>query len=153
MEQCKQVSKSKSQEMGSKSGHPALQARKTNPHKRDKGKSKNTPSKPNQIPMISTKEGQREQLQQTRNQSRSRTRPNNGLIKVQHIRNLIQQEQGSESTKNPQLDLAKSTARSNKTNSRVGQQRQAKLNKTNSRIQQEEQNQIQQKGGCQPNVD
>jgi len=83
--------------------------------------------KPNQKPMevvelISTRERQREQLQQTRNQSRSRTQPNNGLIKVQHTRDPIQQEQGSESTKNPQLDLAKPTARSNKTNSRVGQQ-------------------------------
>ena len=47
---------------------------------------------------------------------------NNGPIKVQHTMNPIQQEQGSESTKNPQLDLAKPTARSNKTNCRVGQQ-------------------------------
>jgi len=118
----------------------------------------------------------REQLQQTRNQiqtevvelistkknkgatptdqgpTRSRTQPNNGPTKVQHTRNPIQQEQGSESTKNPQLDPARPIARSNKTNSWVGRT-QAKLNTRNSKIQQEEQRPDSAKGGCHPNVD
>jgi len=54
----------------------------------------------------------------------------------------------------------KPAVRPGKTNSQIKQNQlqswatmTAKLNKTNNRIQQEEQSQIQQNGGCQPNVD
>jgi len=134
--------------MGSKSGHPALQAKKTNPHKGIEGSCKihqPNQAKPNQTETESNKPWPKDNLYRILPSTQSK--PNNGSTEVQHTRNPIQQEQGSESNKNLHLDPTRPTARSNKTNSWVGGTP-AKFNTRNSRIN----SQILERG-LQPNAD